>query len=75
MSADTVGVVKTIRVELPVIAEGDVDALLDLVTDVDGVIAAIVRDHATLEVVVASDAIALRVREELRAVIHAAPTA
>lgn len=58
--------VKTLRFELPVLASDDVHALLDLVTDVDGVVAAQVDDRrAVLDVVVRSDASALLVREEL----------
>ncbi|HEX2021909.1 MAG TPA: hypothetical protein VHH36_04305 [Candidatus Thermoplasmatota archaeon] len=57
---------KTIRFELPVLDADDVDDLLDLVTDVEGVVAAEVDARLpALDVVVASDACALLVREEL----------
>lgn len=65
---------KTIRVPLYVVAEGEVQGMLDLVTDLDGVVAALVDEtSATLEVVVASDASALHVREQLRSAVHALP--
>lgn len=60
--------VKTIRVQLPVVASGDVDEMLDRVTALDGVVAALLDvAGAALEVVLARQASALHVREQLRA--------
>ena len=58
---------KTLRLQLHVLDPAESAELLDLVTDVDGVVAALVdADNASLEVVVASAASALHVREQLR---------
>ena len=56
--------VKTIRIEFPVLASSNAPALLDLVTSVRGVVAAIVSGNA-LEVAVGSSECALLVREEV----------
>jgi hypothetical protein len=61
--------VKTIRVQLPAVTEDDAGALLDLVTQVEGVVAALLdMPSATMRVVVSSEASALHVREQLAAV-------
>ena len=67
---------KTLRFHLPVLASGDLDGYLGLVTEVEGVVAALV-DHARarLEVVVRSDASALLVREQLEDALLAGWTA
>lgn len=57
---------KTLRLHLPVLDAADVSEYLDLLTDVDGVVAAIVDEPAAaVEVIVRSDASALLVREQL----------
>lgn len=57
---------KTLRLHLPVLDAEESDEMLDLVTDVDGVVAALVDETtATLEVVVSSEASALLVKEQL----------
>lgn len=66
---------KTFRLHLPVIDAAHVDELLSLVTDVDGVVAAMVEADATLQVVVRGDASALLVREQLLGVAAASATA
>lgn len=67
---------KTIRIPLLVLEEGDVPELLDVVTGVEGVVAALIDESdACLEVVVRSDASALHVREQLSVLVHAAATA
>lgn len=66
---------KTFRLHLPVIDAAHVDELLDLVTDVDGVVAALVDSDATLCVVVRQDASALLVREQLMGVVAATASA
>ena len=64
-------VVKTIRFHLPVLALGETSDLLDLVTSVAGVAAALVDvDESRLDVVVESDACGLLVREELRSALE-----
>lgn len=64
---------KTIRVQLPVVASGDVDEMLDRVTALDGVVAALLDvAGAALEVVVSRQASALHVREQLRALTASA---
>jgi hypothetical protein len=64
--------VKTIRVQLPVLALDDAQAMLDHVTGVDGVVAALLHtEGAVLEVVVARAASALHVREQLWSLTHA----
>lgn len=69
---DTRASVKTIRIPLHVIDLEDMDGLLDIVTDVEGVVAALLDvDGATLDVVVSRDASALHVREQLVAVAAA----
>ncbi|HUR67996.1 MAG TPA: hypothetical protein VM370_02030 [Candidatus Thermoplasmatota archaeon] len=67
---DRVWRVKTFRLHLPVIDSAHVDELLDLVTDTDGVVAALLEDE-TLHVVVSSTASALLVREQLMGVAAA----
>jgi hypothetical protein len=59
--------VKTLRLHLPVLANDDVDAYLDLVTRVPGVVATLV-DTASprLEVIVATDAVALLVERQVK---------
>ena len=64
-SNDPLRVVKTFRLHLPVVDAAHVEELLDMVTDVDGVVAALVEADATLHVVVSKDASALLVREQL----------
>lgn len=60
------GGVKTLRFRLPVLDLDDVDQLLEFVTDVDGVMAALVDAAAAeIDVVVSSEASALLVREEV----------
>jgi hypothetical protein len=57
--------------QLPVLAHEDAQELLDTVTDVEGVVAALVdMDTAQLEIVVSGSASALHVREQLRALTH-----
>ena len=69
-------IVKTIRIPLHVLAEDDVAELLDVVTDVEGVVAALLDESdASLQVVVHSDASALHVREQLSVLVHAAASA
>lgn len=77
MALDDAGlVVKTIRIPLHVLAENDVAELLDVATDVEGVVAALIDEqNAILEVVVRSDASALHVREQLSMLVHAAASA
>lgn len=59
---------KTLRFRLPVVDSAHVADYLDLVTDVPGVVAALVdAPRAALTVVVASEVSALMVRDELRA--------
>ena len=66
---NVVWVVKTFRLHLPVVDVAHVDELLQIVTDVDGVVGALIEpDSATLHVVVARDASALLVREQLLSV-------
>lgn len=61
-----VRVVKTLRFQLPVLDASDVGSVLDLVTRVDGVIAALVDAHsAEVDVVVASAASAILVKNEI----------
>lgn len=61
---------KTLRFQLAVLAYTETSDLLDLVTSVHGVAAALVDVRsAQLEVVVQSDASALLVQEELRAAL------
>lgn len=65
---------KTIRVRLPVLAHDDAQEMLDQVTDLDGVVAALLHiEEATLEVVVARAANALHVREQLWTLTHGFP--
>ena len=60
--------VKTIRVKLNVLDAADATEMLDRVTKLDGVVAALLDlPAAALEVVVARSASALLVREQLRA--------
>lgn len=67
--ARPVRVVKTFRLHLPVVDTAHVDELLDLVTDVDGVVGALLDPGtATLHVVVSREASALLVREQLLSV-------
>lgn len=61
---------KSIRFELPVLSPSDVPMLLDLVTRVQGVVAAMVRGN-TLEVVATSTDAGLLLREDLRAAMAA----
>ena len=76
LSNGAVGFVKTIRIPLHVLYEDDVAQLLDVVTDVDGVVAALLDESdASLQVVVRSDASALHVREQLSILVHAAASA
>lgn len=57
---------KTLRFQLPVLARGDEEAFLDIVTDVPGVMAALVdEESAWLDVVVSSDACAMLVKQEV----------
>lgn len=64
---------KTFRFPLHVIDAQTIGALLDMVTDIDGVVAALVQESsATLEVVVSRDASALLVREQVWSAAHAA---
>lgn len=64
--------VKTLRIDLPVLDPSDVDGLLDLVTDVEGVVAAMVDlEAARIEVVVASGAALLLVKEEVTQALYA----
>lgn len=57
---------KSLRLQLPVIAESDADELLDLVTAVEGVVGALVDvSTATLEVLLSRATSALLVREQL----------
>lgn len=67
---------KTLRFHLPVLDAADADVLLDLVTRIDGVVAALVaREDARVDVLVASRASALLVREQVRsAMLAAAPS-
>jgi hypothetical protein len=66
---DIVRSVKTFRLHLPVVDTAHVDQLLDLVTDVDGVVGALLDTQSgMLHVMVARDASALLVREQLLAV-------
>jgi hypothetical protein len=67
--------VKTFRLQLPVIDALHIADLLDLVTDVDGVVAAMVGPDATLQVVVRADTSVLMVREQLLGVASAAASA
>lgn len=63
---------KTLRIELPVLDARDVDGLLDLVTDVRGVVAALVDVAAArIDVVVASGAAVLLVKEEVTQALYA----
>lgn len=63
---------KTLRIELPVLDARDVDGLLDLVTDVRGVVAAMVDVAAArIDVVVASGAAVLLVKEEVTQALYA----
>lgn len=63
---DPRGAVKSFRLQLPVLAESDADELLEMVTEVDGVVAALVdASTATLEVMLAHASSALLVREQL----------
>lgn len=67
---------KTFRLHLHVIAEDEVSDLLDIATDVEGVVAALVDEEtATLSVVVSREAGALLVREQLLREMGAALTA
>lgn len=66
---------KTFRLQLPVIDALHIADLLDLVTDVDGVVAAMVGPDATLQVVVRADTSVLMVREQLLGVASAAASA
>ena len=67
---------KTIRIPLHVLEAGEVPELLDVVTDVEGVVAALIdASDACLEVIVRSDASALHVREQLNLLVHAAASA
>lgn len=62
--------VKTLRIELPVLASDDADTFLDLATGVRGVVAAMVSGNA-IEVVVSGSESALLVREEVVAALAA----
>lgn len=67
--------VKTLSFPLAVLDAANVEDLLNLVTSVDGVVAALVeREGPGLQILVRSDASALLVREELRAALSAAWT-
>lgn len=58
---------KTLRIRLPVLAQGDEGQLLDLVTRVPGVVAALVDEaHAAVEVVLSRHATALLVERQVR---------
>lgn len=58
---------KTLRIRLPVLAQDDEAQLLDLVTRVPGVVAALVDEaRATIEVVLSRQATALLVEREVR---------
>lgn len=60
------GAVKSLRLHLPVLDESDAEELLDMVTGIDGVVAALVdASTATLEVMLAHASSALLVREQL----------
>lgn len=61
---------KTLRLEFPVLEVADADIILEIVTRVRGVVAALVSGSA-LEVVVASEESALLVREEVVGVLAA----
>ncbi len=61
---------KALRFEFPVLSSTDASTFLDLVTRVDGVVAAMVGGNA-LEVVVGTDACALLVRAEVHHAIAA----
>jgi hypothetical protein len=64
--------VKTLSFPLAVLDAANVDDLLDLVTSVEGVVAALVEKEAPgLQVLVRSDHSALLVREELRGALAA----
>lgn len=61
---------KTLRFQLPVLDTEALEEYLDLVTNVPGVMAALVdAPRAALDVIVASSASALMLREELRAAL------
>lgn len=63
---------KTLRFSLPVMDAADAEDFLAIATGVKGVVAALVHeDEASLEVVVASHASAMLVREELRCALLA----
>lgn len=67
---------KTLRFQLPVLDAEAAEDYLELVTDVDGVVAALVdAPSAALDVLVSSEACALIVRSELRAALAGAPVA
>lgn len=69
---DHLRAVKTLRLQLRVLDPAESAELLDLVTTVDGVLAALVdATNATLEVVVSSEASALHVREQLWSALRA----
>lgn len=64
---------KTLRFQLPVLDATDVGPMLDLVTRVEGVIAALVDAHtAEVDVVVASEASAMLVKHEIVTALAAA---
>lgn len=70
------GVVRTLRFLLPVVDQSDLHAVLDVVTRVDGVMAALVDGgEPALEVVVASEASALLVKSEVLQALLTAPSA
>lgn len=57
---------KTLRLHLPVLDPAEAGEMLEIVTGIDGVVAALVdAATATLDVVVSRDASALHVREQL----------
>lgn len=66
---------RTIRIRFPVLAQRDEAPLLDLVTRVPGVVAALVDEAAaTLEVVVSREASALLVERQVRDALWAGST-
>ncbi len=58
--------VKTLRLHFPVLDVADVDDMLEMVTEIDGVVAAMVdEDLAYLDVAVESEACGLLVQEQV----------
>lgn len=67
---------KTVHVALPVLDKTEAGQMLDLVTRIEGVVAALVDSAGmSLEVVVSRHASALHVREQVWGLAHAASTA